>query len=291
MSSAQAGRLTYTVEKGWFTGAPSAEGACRNGEKVGLWLLWGPNGYLRGKGLYAAGEQMGYWLFWHRGNILAAAGRYDAGKETGAWIFWQEGWPGEAGEIDQERTGQYEDGVRVRDLEAGEFEAAVAVAVSRSGEANLLGRTYQHARYGILYDVFLEDDAYWPQMPFESISLERKGCYGECPVFKVVFHRGGRAEYVGTKYTPRQGTFQGEIGAYGYALLCSVLERMSFSYLEDSYAATWTDDETVVVEVVTSSGEKKSVSDYGRQAPPELFAFQALFDRLTEKVAWRETAK
>src|SRR5687767_6841874 len=31
-------------------------------------------------------------------------------------------------------------------------------------------------------------------LPYDEISLERTGCFGECPIFRVTFHRDGRAE-------------------------------------------------------------------------------------------------
>jgi hypothetical protein len=33
----------------------------------------------------------------------------------------------------------------------------------------------------------------WKAMPFDSLTLERHGCFGECPIFSVTFYRGGKA--------------------------------------------------------------------------------------------------
>src|SRR5262245_7404820 len=44
-----------------------------------------------------------------------------------------------------------------------------------------------------------------------EITLERKGCYGGCAVYKVVFNRDNTATFTGIRYVDRIGTYKGGI--------------------------------------------------------------------------------
>lgn len=131
---------------------------------------------------------------------------------------------------------------------------------------------------------WIEDHApYWEALPFERLSIERTGCYGTCPVYRADFFRGGEVRYVGGANAPRAGEFRGNTSLYAYVLLCSLVERGGLLDMQDSYSASWTDDETITIEIESASGVK-TISDYGRQAPPEFQAFRALFDEFIEEV-------
>jgi len=66
------------------------------------------------------------------------------------------------------------------------------------------------------------------RLPYESISLSRTECYGTCPVYEVVFHRDGRAEYHARKFVQQIGEFTGRIYPKDYARLCDLIESSSF---------------------------------------------------------------
>ncbi len=135
-----------------------------------------------------------------------------------------------------------------------------------------------------------KDNVPWGDLAIKRLSLQRSGCFGSCPVYRVQFFRGGKATYKGVSYTQRKGTYEGEVGYYGYGLLCSLVERLNLMGMSDDYQAGWTDDETITIEIETKDGIK-TIADYGRQAPPEFQAFRALFDELSERTMWRPVMK
>lgn len=133
-------------------------------------------------------------------------------------------------------------------------------------------------------------EAQWDELLVDKFTLSRGGCYGPCAIYQVEFFRGGRARYTGADFAPRVGVFQGEMSLYGYALLCSLSERIKLNEMSNQYSASWTDDETVTI-TVDSDGVSKTIEDYGQQAPPEFQAFRALFDELAEEVTWEQIPK
>ncbi|MBN2396066.1 MAG: hypothetical protein JXC36_06355 [Candidatus Atribacteria bacterium] len=130
----------------------------------------------------------------------------------------------------------------------------------------------------------------WKAMPFDSLSLERSGCFGSCPEFSVIFYRGGKASYNGIAYTKLKGKYSGEVWLYDYALLSSFIERVGMTGYEECYQAKWTDDETVTIKIITN-GKLKEIKDYGHQAPPEFQAFVVLFEKICDKVKWNKSTK
>lgn len=125
----------------------------------------------------------------------------------------------------------------------------------------------------------------WQIMPFESLTLEKSGCFGTCAVSITTFHKGGKAEFNGKAYTKLKGSYAGEITLYEYALLTSLIERTGIEGYKSRYVASWTDDETVKLRI-KSNGVDKVIVDYGRQAPPEFQAFRALFDEIQSGIKW-----
>src|SRR5437867_4632113 len=47
-----------------------------------------------------------------------------------------------------------------------------------------------------------EIEPFRASLPYDSISLERTGCYGTCPVYTMTLYRSGKAELNAEKYIP-----------------------------------------------------------------------------------------
>lgn len=143
-------------------------------------------------------------------------------------------------------------------------------------------------RYAFMYGLGLVDEEKaWRALPFDSISLERKPCFGSCPVYKATFYKGGRATFQGAGNVERKGKFEGRIGIYDYARLCYLLEEMEFSSMRSSYRAAWTDDSTVILTATKLGGvQRHSVEEYGRFGPPRLWALQMAVDLTVERIQW-----
>ena len=143
--------------------------------------------------------------------------------------------------------------------------------------------------YRPFFDTFgrTEDDVAVARarLPFDSISLVRTPCYGLCPVYEVIFHRDGKAEFTAQENLPKLGKFVGQVRLGTYGRLCYLIENSHFADLKPSYRAAWTDDTTCIL-TVTRGKITKAVSDYGRVGPIELWAIQELIDAIRDKTEW-----
>jgi Domain of unknown function (DUF6438) len=126
------------------------------------------------------------------------------------------------------------------------------------------------------------------RLPFDSIAILRTGCFGTCPVYEMVLHRDGSAEFNAQAHLPKLGKFIGEARLHTYGRLCYLIESSHFSEMSSSYSANWTDDSTCIV-TVTSGATVKAVSDYGRVGPIQLWAIQELLDAVKDEIEWKPT--
>jgi hypothetical protein len=123
-------------------------------------------------------------------------------------------------------------------------------------------------------------------LPFDSITLERTGCLGRCPVYKVTFFRSGTARLEANGFMPLEGNFEGRVSIYTFARLCFAIEKLGFASFKTNYPAQWTDGPTCIVTVFTKTGSK-SVSDDSGIVPIELWTIQNVLDHVREEVEWK----
>ncbi|MFW5847889.1 MAG: hypothetical protein ACOCVF_03135 [bacterium] len=61
-----------------------------NGNKVGYWEQYYPNGKLFYKGNYVDGKGVGYWEWYYSNGKLSSKGNYDEnGKQVGCWEYYR----------------------------------------------------------------------------------------------------------------------------------------------------------------------------------------------------------
>ena len=129
-----------------------------------------------------------------------------------------------------------------------------------------------------------------PLLPYDSISLERSGCFGDCPAYIVTFYKDGHATLVtdnwrdhGKKY------YKGKIWLGEFVRLTQMVDLARHAAHQVDYAGQWTDDYTATIRA-SSNGSSWVVSDYGRVAPVEVWALETLLHTFQEKSEWAPVA-
>jgi len=120
-----------------------------------------------------------------------------------------------------------------------------------------------------------------------SISMERSGCYGSCPVYSVTFRLNGKAIYHGKKHVEDTGKHVGEINLSFYGRLCYLLEEIEFRKLKKEYRAGMTDLSSVTVTVNFKNGDQKKVYDYGSHGPIKFWALTKVIDQIKNQIDWK----
>ena len=114
-------------------------------------------------------------------------------------------------------------------------------------------------------------------------TLERTGCYGECPVYRLTVNTDGSVVYVGTRWVKVLGREEYKLTEAQLSELQSAFERASFMVLRDYDHVEGTDDDWAHLSLM-SAGRTKRVRHYhgDNAAPPTLSALEDEFDRIVD---------
>jgi hypothetical protein len=114
-------------------------------------------------------------------------------------------------------------------------------------------------------------------------TLERTGCYGECPVYRLTVNTNGSVVYVGTRWVKVIGRREYQLPDARVAELETAFERANFMMLRDYDRVESTDDDWAHVSF-QHGGKTKRVRHYhgDNAAPPGLSALEDEFDRIAD---------
>jgi hypothetical protein len=114
-------------------------------------------------------------------------------------------------------------------------------------------------------------------------TLERTGCYGECPVYRLTVSSDGSVVYVGTRWVKALGRQVYKISDAQLAELQTAFERANFSQLRDYDKVESTDDDWAHLSYRHGPGFKRVRHYHGdNTAPPVLTALEDEFDRIVD---------
>ncbi|HET7542549.1 MAG TPA: DUF6438 domain-containing protein [Polyangiaceae bacterium] len=114
-------------------------------------------------------------------------------------------------------------------------------------------------------------------------TLERTGCYGECPVYRLTVNSDGSVVYVGTRWVKVLGRQVYKLSDAQMAELQAAFERANFSQLRDYDKVESTDDDWAHISFRRAGGLKRVRHYHGdNAAPPALSALEDDFDRITD---------
>ena len=94
-----------------YTGKSTGDeqGSLKDGKREGLWSSYYDEGQLSSKGNYKNGYSDGPWFHYYSNGQLQIKGNYKDGKKEGPWVYY-----GCDGTVDEKRTGNYKNGVKVK---------------------------------------------------------------------------------------------------------------------------------------------------------------------------------
>ncbi len=122
----------------------------------------------------------------------------------------------------------------------------------------------------------------WDSLPdFDQVIYSRTGCYGRCPVMDISLDRSGNILYLGEEYVKNTGLFQGKLDSETTKWFFHKLRKSDPTHLSDSYQASHTDDESIITTFIKNGKIVKTIHDYGRKAPNQLYWTYVFFNHLT----------
>lgn len=114
-------------------------------------------------------------------------------------------------------------------------------------------------------------------------TLERTGCYGECPVYRLTVNSDGSVVYVGTRWVKVLGRQVYKISEAQLAELQAAFDRAGFLQFRDYDHVENTDDDWAHVSLRRGVSFKRVRHYHGdNSAPPALGALEDEFDRIVD---------
>ena len=114
-------------------------------------------------------------------------------------------------------------------------------------------------------------------------TLERTGCYGECPVYRLTVNSDGSVVYVGTRWVKAVGRQVYKVSDAQLAELQAAFERANFFMLRDYDRVESTDDDWTHISLRRGAGFKRVRHYHGDNAAPvALSTLEDEFDRIVE---------
>lgn len=94
-----------------------------------------------------------------------------------------------------------------------------------------------------------------------SVTLDRGGCFGDCPSYRVTVHGDGRVEYEGFGFVDVRGRHSYSIPPAEAAALIERLRGRDLWSMDDGYIASITDSASYAL-VIDIAGQRKVITDY-----------------------------
>lgn len=123
-----------------------------------------------------------------------------------------------------------------------------------------------------------------PATAISGVTVDRKGCFGGCPIYTVTLQRQGASSYIG-KTGPRRGLYTAVYGP-DFDRLSRAIAEAGFFDLQPEFGAGVKDAEQVIVTVVTQSQIKTVKTLNFSEAPRALWTVVALTDGMAANLPW-----
>lgn len=129
-----------------------------------------------------------------------------------------------------------------------------------------------------------------PEVPLGKvhIALERTGCFGSCPSYKVDIYGDGRVVYKGGSYVDVEDEHAYRVPPEGVAQLVDSLRTKDIWSLRPSYRAAITDNPTYVL-TMDMGGQVHRLEDYVGEMvgmPPAVSDFEDEVDKVARSNMW-----
>lgn len=102
-----------------------------------------------------------------------------------------------------------------------------------------------------------------PPVKFKSITHERTGCYGDCPIYKVEITGDGNVFYMGERFVEEEGIHTWEIDSEAIELLNDSIKKYGFFNIKKKKPAAFiTDMPHCILTIKLKDNRSKKTNDY-----------------------------
>lgn len=126
---------------------------------------------------------------------------------------------------------------------------------------------------------------------FDKVILSSSGCFGSCPVLKIVIEANGKAAFLGENYTTRNGYFRATISKEKFEDIAHHFKKVDLRTFPNDFDSYDSDGNTILIQFWRRNKCVKTVRDYGRISPsPFVCAYTRLIN-LYQELEWTKIDK
>lgn len=128
------------------------------------------------------------------------------------------------------------------------------------------------------------------------ITLERTGCYGMCPIYKLTISADGTVVFEGIRFVKKAGIAKSAVSQEQIRELLDAFEKINYFELRDRYdrpedgCKQWLTDHPSAITSISLRGKSKSVSHYhgcrGPEVLKELEKLEQAIDKSVNTEQW-----
>lgn len=133
---------------------------------------------------------------------------------------------------------------------------------------------------------------------FNTLTIERTGCYGSCPTYKITVFSNGKINYEGYKFVKVTGKIQSIMTKKRSQLIKEAIIKVNLFSLKDRYDGqndcdSFSKDQSSTIITVTNNIKKKKIHHYlgcyeqdGIVFPRQLTLFENKVDEIVNSFKW-----
>jgi Domain of unknown function (DUF6438) len=132
--------------------------------------------------------------------------------------------------------------------------------------------------------------------PYQSITLERPGCYDNCPTYKVTISAGGKVNYEGKGFVKVKGKAQTSLTSAQVKALEKAIAEVKFFSLQNEYISEKDGckevfpDDSAAITTISLDKQIKSTYHYfgchGHADLKQLTIFEDTIDQIVNSAQW-----
>lgn len=124
---------------------------------------------------------------------------------------------------------------------------------------------------------------------YRIVTLQKTGCYGQCPDFEFILQSNGEATYIGKKNVPRVGKYTARAHPGFMFYIKNKINEGEFFKMSTIYPANNKIIEDLPDTYIMVSDEvHQIIIRNNHDAPSELIVFQNRIEKMIEELEWKK---
>ena len=126
-----------------------------------------------------------------------------------------------------------------------------------------------------------------PKSTITGVTLDRRGCYGTCPIYTVTFSSGDVATYSGKRYVDKIGKYSGDVD---FDLIAAWLDTQDLPKKSSVFGNGVIDAENLVLTVARSDRKVVIESHNYFDLPLSVSGVVAAIDGFADRIKWKASS-